>query len=84
MEVLTLQVSYLIPFICFRCKGCFKDFPVIKYTYVACFQVTMWFVFALNGLQCMNSVQLRKFFWSVFSRIRTEYGETLCISPYSV
>ena len=23
-------------------------------------------------------------FWSVFSRIRTEYGEILCISPYSV
>ena len=33
----------------FPLKGCFKDFPVIKYTYVACFQVTMWFVFALNG-----------------------------------
>ena len=62
MEVLTLQVSYLIPFICFRCKGCFKDFPVIKYTYVACFQVTMWFVFVLNGLHCVKSVQIRKFF----------------------
>ena len=23
-------------------------------------------------------------FWSVFSRIRTEYGEILCSSPYSV
>ena len=23
-------------------------------------------------------------FWSVFSLNRTEYGETLCISPYSV
>ena len=23
-------------------------------------------------------------FWSLFSRIRTEYGEILCISPYSV
>ena len=23
-------------------------------------------------------------FWSVFSRIRTEYGETLCIFPYSI
>ena len=23
-------------------------------------------------------------FWSTFSRIRTEYGEILCISPYSV
>ena len=29
------------------------------------------------------SVQIRSFFWSIFSRIRTEYGEIL-ISPYSV
>ena len=29
---------------------------------------------------CVKSVQIRSFFWSVFSRIRTEYG----ISPYSV
>ena len=47
MEELTLQVSYLIPFIALCCKGCFKDFPVISYTYVACFKVAMWFVFAL-------------------------------------
>ena len=25
-----------------------------------------------------------KLFWSTFSRIGTEYGEILCISPYSV
>ena len=31
-------------------------------------------------LKCWNS----KFFWSVFSRIWTEYGELLCIYPYSV
>ena len=30
--------------------------------------------------KCMYS----KFFWSVFSRIRTEYGEIRSISPYSV
>ena len=29
----------------------------------------------------MKSVQIRSFFWSVFSRIRTEYGEMLRISP---
>ena len=50
MEELTLEVSHLIPFIWFRCKGCFKDFPVIEYTYVACFKVALWFVFALCGL----------------------------------
>ena len=31
-----------------------------------------------------KSVQIRSFFWSVFFRIRTEYGEILRISPYSV
>ena len=29
-------------------------------------------------------VQIQNFFWSVFSCIRTKYGEILCISPYSV
>ena len=33
---------------------------------------------------CVNSVQMRSFFWSVFSRIRTEYGEILRISLRSV
>ena len=33
---------------------------------------------------CVKSVQIRSFFWSVFSRIRTEYGEIRSISPYSV
>ena len=30
---------------------------------------------------CVESVQIRSFFWSVFSRILTEYGEILRISP---
>ena len=33
---------------------------------------------------CLESVQIRSFFWSVFSRIRTEYGEIRIISPYSI
>ena len=36
------------------------------------------------GKHCVKRVQIRSFFWSVFSRIRTEYGEILRISPYSV
>ena len=43
-------------------------------------------------LHCVKSVQIRSNFWSIFSRIRTEYGEILRteyreilrISPYSV
>ena len=30
------------------------------------------------------NVQIRSFCWSVFSRIRTEYGKVRSISPYSV
>ena len=33
---------------------------------------------------CVKCVQIGSFFWSVFSRIRTEYGEIRSISPYSV
>ena len=33
---------------------------------------------------CVKSVQIRSFFWSVFSCIRTEYGDLLRKSPYSV
>ena len=44
-EEQTLQVSYMIPF-----KSCFKGFPVIKYTYVPCFKVTMLRDFALCRL----------------------------------
>ena len=50
MEELTLEVILLILFICFRCKGCFKDFPMVEYTCVACFKVAKWFAFALCGL----------------------------------
>ena len=31
-----------------------------------------------------RSVQIRSYFWSVFSYIRTEYGALLRTSPYSV
>ena len=36
------------------------------------------------NFHCVKNVQIRSFFWSVFSRIRTEYGEIQSISPYSV
>ena len=36
------------------------------------------------NIHCVKFVQIRSFFWPVFSRIRTEYGEILRISPYSV
>ena len=36
------------------------------------------------SIHCVKSVQIRSFFFSVFSRIRTEYWEILHISPCSV
>ena len=33
---------------------------------------------------CVKKYPCSELFWSAFSRIRTEYGEILCISPYSV
>ena len=36
-----------------------------------------------HQIHCVKSVQIRSIFWSVFSRIWTEYGEILRISPYS-
>ena len=41
-------------------------------------------LFLTNILPCVKSVQIRSFFWSAFSGIRTEYGEIQSIPPYSV
>ena len=38
----------------------------------------------LLNSHCMKSDKIRSYFWSAFSRIRTEYGEILRISPYLV
>ena len=38
----------------------------------------------LHSLHCAKSIQIQIFFWSVFSCIRTEYGDLLCKSSYSV
>ena len=37
-----------------------------------------------DWLQCMKSVQMRSYFWSVFSCIWTEYRHLRSKSPYSV
>ena len=38
----------------------------------------------LSMAQCVNSVQIRSYFWSVFSCIRIEYGDLRSKSPYSI
>ena len=73
----------LILFIWFRFKGCFKDFPVIEYTYVACFIVTLWFVFALCPLIVFTdywattySERFQTFKMVFFKKIVTSYEIT--------
>ena len=36
-----------------------------------------------KNIHCVKSVQIRSFFWSVFSPIRTEYGEILVFGHFS-
>ena len=39
-------------------------------------------IICLKVRHCVKSIQIRSFLWSVFSRIRTEYGELRIKSPY--
>ena len=50
-------------------------------------QITYLFYKLTKESHCVKSVRIRKvsvFFWPVFPRIWTEYGEIRNISPYSV
>ena len=37
-----------------------------------------------NDRHCVKSVQIRSYFWSVFSCIRIEYGDLLRVQVYAV
>ena len=39
---------------------------------------------SVRKIHCVKSVKIRSFFWSVYSRNRSEYGETKGISLYLV
>ena len=41
-------------------------------------------LFLISIYHCVKSVKIWSFFWSVISRIQTEYGEILRISPYPI
>ena len=49
---------------------------------ISTFQTSDW----IHGLHshCLKSVQIHSYFWSVFSCIRTKYGDLLFKSSYSV
>ena len=42
------------------------------------------FLISWYQLKLCEKCQYLEFFWSLFSRIRSEYGDIRCISPYSV
>ena len=50
------------------------------------FFILILFVFFYDTriLHCVKSVQIRSYFWSVFSYIQTKYEDMLRKSPYSV
>ena len=53
-------------------KNSLSEFKILR---VSCFDQVP---------HCVKSVQIPSFVWSVFFRIRSEYGEIFRISPYSV
>ena len=52
-----------------------------RHTFFWCLSIKGVFVNKMM-LVCMKSIQMRSFFWSVFSCIQTEYGEIQSIAPY--
>ena len=64
-----------------------------KYSFILNFQISNFFQCLAAGLKkhiylvsdtLHEKCPYSELFWSAFSRIWTEYGEILCISPYSV
>ena len=54
------------------------------FSYQLVYKVLYIFYIFMQDQHCVKSVQIQSFFWSVFSCIRTEYGDLLRKSPYSV
>ena len=47
------------------------------------FEAASWIIHSFHKY-FVKSIQIRSYFWSVFSCIRTEYEQILRISPHSV
>ena len=64
-----------------------KEFTCILFSVLTFeFLRTKWLIcsFFFLSLHSVKSGQIQSFFWSVFSRIQTEYGDILRISSYLV
>ena len=56
----------------------------LKYSFASTLSCTLYSWFLKRKIHCVKSVQIRSFFWSVFSCLRTEYRDLRSKSPYSV
>ena len=66
--------------------GCFSRLKNVSrgvFYYISCVKV-IYIWCPTRTSHCVKSVQIQRFFWSVFSYIRTEYGSLRSKSPYSV
>ena len=67
-------------------KNLFVDVPNVAYenqSFIREKRTVKEVVSSCLNINCVKSAQILSFFWSVFSHIRTEYGEILRISPYA-
>ena len=69
----------------FRCHFCLEVLAWLILLCVPVFREKFLFKYIFHYyITLREKCQIRGNFWSLFSLIRTEYGEILCISPYSV
>ena len=73
-------------YLCNKFNDIFKVWPEFRIAlFIYLYYSTNLDKFGIAGkVHCVKSVQIRIFFWSVFSHICTKFGEILRISPYSV
>ena len=69
----------------FRCHFCLEVLAWLILLCVPVFREKFLFKYIFHYyITLREKCQIRSNFWSLCSLIRTEYGEILCISPYSV
>ena len=87
LQILLIETKAKIKFNSFRADNLIYS-NAFQYTAVN----TLWsnwlvalIIISLSlPLHCVKSVQIRSYLCFIFSCIRTEYGDLLCKSPYSV
>ena len=81
-----LSAQSFYKYLCCRLCNLVSECLSMKFCTIFCMSFLLVFVFAKYyvNFHCVKSVQIQSYFWSVFSSIRTEYGDLLRKYPYSV